>query len=461
MFGFNFNIDLKEVLNSIGSKWPRKSSLFIALLIVLFSLLSMFSGINIVEITFDELIIIFILLMLVFFFWLKSAKINRAPKGKIGFAVAIRTKIKKQREKIASDFVETLRELLFQGNLRYQFSLIELSQYHSAKIKDAEDAENYLHTTKCQFLIFGRARIRQIEGKDNHFLNMEGIVAHRPVPEKLSRHLGVEFAELFPRKLKLLSENDLFLFEFTSQWVNFVARYIIGIASLISGNVEYAQELFEDLQKKIDQQQTNLPAIVKIRRRLPRRLNEVYLTQVRFNHAIWRRNRDQDSLNRTKFFLDKLESLSPNDYTGHLLRGIWHFVANRDIPAAKREVRKCRYIKEGTWCYSYAFLCAYEGNMKEAIKYYRLAFKYKCETRVPFEIEEFIDWVLKLEPDKVQLHFCLGFVNYRGKGDKLQALRDFEKFIEITPNGKFIEVQGIAKLYIERISEDLASTNSE
>ena len=454
MFGFNFNIDLKEVLNSIGSKWPRKSSLFIALLIVLFSLLLMFSGINIVEITLDELIIIFILLMLVFFFWLKSAKIKRAPKGKIGFAVAIRTEIKKQREKIASDFVETLRELLFQGNLSYQFSLIELSQYHSAKIKDAEDAENYLHNTKCQFLIYGRARIRQIEGKDNHVLNMEGIVAHRPVPEKISRNLGVEFAELFPRKLKLLSENDLFLFEFTSQWVNFVARYIIGIASLVSGNVEYAQELFEDLQRKIDQQETNLPAIVKIRRRLPRRLTEVYLTQVRFNYAIWRRNRDQDSLNRVKFFLDKLESLSPNDYTGRLIRGIWHFVANRDIPAAKREIKKCRGIRDATWCYSYAFLCAYEGNMREAIRYYRLAFKYNCQASVPFEIEEFIDWVLKLEPDKVQLHFCLGFVNYGGKGDKLQALQDFEKFIEITPNGKFIEAQGIAKSYIETISKE-------
>ncbi len=458
---FSFNIDLKEVLNLIGSKWPRKSSLLIALLIVLFSLLWMFSGINIVEVSLNELIITICTLILVFSVWLISTKVKRASKGKIGFGVAITTETKKQRKQIASDFVETLRDLLFQGNLRYQFSFIELSQYHSAKIKNAEDAENYLRTTKCQFLIFGRARIRQIEGKDNHFLNMEGIVAHRHVPEKISKHLGVEFAELFPRKLQLLSENDLFLFEFTSQWVNFVARYIIGIASLISGNVEYAQELFEDLQRKIDQQQTNLPAIVKIRRRLPGRLTEVYLTQVKFNHAIWRRNRDQDSLNRTKFFLDKLESLSPNDYTGHLLRGIWHFVANRDIPAAKREVRKCRYIREGTWCYSYAFLCAYEGNMKEAIKYYRLAFKYKYETNVPFEIEEFIDWVLKLEPDKVQLHFCLGFVNYRGKGDKLQALRDFEKFIEITPNGKFIEAQGIAKSYIEIISEKLASSNSK
>ena len=37
--------------------------------------------------------------------------------------------------------------------------------------------------------------------------------------------------------------------------------------------------------------------------------------------------------------------------------------------------------------------------MGEAIKYYRLAIKYKCETSVPFEIEEFIVWVLDLEPE--------------------------------------------------------------
>ena len=454
------SLDIKELVALIQAKWHRRSSLLIVLLLVVLVLFGLFSGISVEKISLSEFIIVVLSLTIVILIWLSATMAPKASKGKAGFAVAISTDTKEQREKIAQDFVVTLRDLLFKSNLKYHFSFIEFPEHHALKIKNANDARRYLHISKCLFMIYGRARVREIKGKDHHVLNMEGIVAHGPISQEIRKRFSTEFAELFPRKLLLSSENDLFVFEFTSEWVNLVARYIIGIASLLSGDVEYSQSLFEDLQEKAKGLQTNFAAIVKIRQRLPVRLTEVYLTQARIKHAEWRQTRDLEPLDRMKLYLGRLETVAPNDYGGNLLRAIWHFAANRDVPAAKREVRKCYGQKDATWRYSYAFLFAYEGDMKQAVRLYRSAFRHHCEDQVLLEVEEFICWVLEQEPAKVQLHFCLGLINLRGKGDKARALQDFERFLQVAPRAQFSTEIGLAEVYIGNIQEQLNRMSS-
>ena len=200
---------------------------------------------------------------------------------------------------------------------------------------------------------------------------------------------------------------------------------------------------------------TNLPAITKIRQRLPIRLTDVYLTKARFTYEEWRQSKDLEEMNRVKQYLDKLKIVDPGNYGGHLLRAIWYFVSNRNVAAAKSEIRNCKTQRDGTWRFSYAFLLAYEGKMERAVRMYRSAFRSYCEERVFFEVEEFICWVLELEPDKVQLHFCLGLLNFFAKGDKARALKDFKKFLEIAPQEKFSEQIRLAESYASSIQQEL------
>jgi hypothetical protein len=77
-----------------------------------------------------------------------------------------------------------------------------------------------------------------------HVLDLEGGVSHSPVTTNFSQSFAKECTELLPRKLQLSKENDLFAFQFTSEWTDVVSRYIIGIASAISGDLDYAEHLF-------------------------------------------------------------------------------------------------------------------------------------------------------------------------------------------------------------------------
>lgn len=235
-----------------------------------------------------------------------------------------------------------------------------------------------------------------------------------------------------------------------------VGRYIIGIASLLSGDIDYSQSLFENLQRETQRLQTDVPAIVKIRHRLPVRLADVYLTQARFCYEEWKQTRSPEALTEMKPHLDSLELVVPGNRDGRVLRSILHFVVNHDIAEAKKELKKCRGRRDTLWLYNYAFLLAYEGNMTKALESYRRASKGYCaEPGILLEFEAFICWALEQEPDKVQLHFCLGLLNFLGKVDKTRALQDFEKFLEVASPTQFGEEMRLAEVYIETIRGEL------
>jgi tetratricopeptide (TPR) repeat protein len=99
-----------------------------------------------------------------------------------------------------------------------------------------------------------------------------------------------------------------------------------------------------------------------------------------------------------------------------------------------------------------AFLLAYKGSLTKALAEYKRASKrHLLNQRGLLEIEDFICWVVEKEPDKTQLHFCLGLINYFAKGDREQALHDFEKFLETTPSDQFVEQRKLAEAYIQGI----------
>ena len=60
----------------------------------------------------------------------------------------------------------------------------------------------------------------------------------------------------------------------------------------------------------------------------------------------------------------------------------------------------------------------------------------------------------------MQLHYCLGLINYHTKSDKVRALQDFEKFVESVAKDKFEFQQERAAAYIQGIKKDL-STDKE
>lgn len=446
-----------ETINWFYEKWERKSTLVILIIIITLFFSFKFISNDINDLSIYELIIIILFDIFIYLLWLQSTGIPKAKKGTIGFAIAIFCETKDQKEHIASDFISTIRNLINAQNHIFKFSLIEISEFHSRQIKNFEDVTLLRKKARCHYIIYGSAKLREINGKQNHILNLEAQIAHKPMPDQLSKNFSKEMQEVFPRRLSIDTKNDLITFEFTSEWIESVSKYIIGIASCLSGDDIYAESLFISILKNQRLKDCDLPPIKKIRQRTPIRLGEIYAFRAIKKYERWRKSRTPDALKEVLGQLTKLRKIYPSNYTGRLLAAICHFVFNRDITKAMRELKKCRNINDGTWAYSYAFLFAYQGEMKKARRIYKTAFAYSCNPEVYLQTEEFILWVLEQEPDKIQLYFCLGLINQHGKIDKIQAIKDFKTFLDKRSEaGKtFLIEEQLAKRYIKNIEKNL------
>lgn len=442
---------ISELISLIKNRWPRRSTLLLLILLALLVLFSAFSIINFQNITCLHLIIIVVVILIIIIVWLISNRFPKTPKGKIGFGLAIQFETKEQNDKIVKDFIVTLRGLMQRSKFKYPYHFIVYSPYLAGKVETLDDAQKYLNSSRLNYLIWGRVRTRLINGKESNILDLQGMVRHKQVNPATQKHLATEFNEVFPGRVIIASENDIFSFEITADLMHLVATYIIGLAALISGDFSFAQELFEYLSGVIKSVKTDLPAIIKIRQRLPSRLSDLYSVQSNLLIFQWEKTKDSNLLIQAKSFLDKLKLIDPARYDAHIKRAIVIFVIDRDIAGAKIELEKCRTNHlDITWRYNYAFLLAYEGDLSKAYLEYKRAFKGVVSSNTLKEIESFILWVLDKEPEKFQLNFLLGLLYLRKIDNPSQAIKAFEKFLANTPNDMFVEFQKFAR---EKINE--------
>lgn len=392
--------------------------------------------------------------------WFLQTRIPKAPSKAIGFGVAIVAYRKEQRERLARDFVDTLKELLSRGRQIYPFAVIEFPQHYAKKIFEGDDINKYLKKSNCKFLIYGRAREDIVQGRMTHVLSLEGIVTHQTIPEDVQQQFVDEFAELLPRKLHLLTEDGLLQFELTSELINVVARYIIGIASLLSRDPDYSQSLFEGLKEDLSRLRLFGTSVDKLRRRIPLRLIDVYTVQGYLAYERWKNSRSREDLNNLKTYADKIKGIQSSNYEAAMLSSIYHFVSSRDIQAAKSELRAFRRSPDETWRFNLAFLNAYEENMQAAERNYKNAARGQYTAKLIFDLEDFISWLLDVEPEKLQLYYCLGLINYFAKEDNLSAKHNFETFLATVSADRFQEEQTRAREYLGAIDRDLEEAGS-
>ncbi len=446
------NIELTKYFDWISDRWYRPSTLVILLLTSLLVLFVLASNFSLSKIETLWWVVIVASLISLFIIWRVSTRIPRSPSNKVGFVIAITHEDKSKQQMLSNDFVREIQDLVQAGNLRYQFKILVLNDFHASRIHDSESAYYYLKHTRAHFLVFGKVRDRPLKNEVHHFLNLSGIVAHRPIPIAASQLIAKEFAELLPGKLDISSEGDVFAFEITAKLIDLAARYIIGIASLVSGDFQYAADLFSSSQSIAQSMAGESPALLKIRDRAPKRLFTTYSVWCASLYEIWLSTRDRTLLMQIEILIRKSLQLRPKDYPTLLLAAICYFMLHRDTKKAKNAIHECRGEKDGTWLYSLAFLHAYEGKMNSAKNLYIRAFKKDIIRQdIPLQSEQFINDVLNSEPDKVQLYYCLGLINYHAKEDFNAAARDFGEFIACCRPDRFQDAVVDSRNYLDSI----------
>jgi tetratricopeptide (TPR) repeat protein len=383
--------------------------------------------------------------------WWYTNRLPKTKRGKLGFVISISTGDERERKKIREDFVITLHELLRGGATGESFQLIEIPEHIAEKIIDIENARALRVKCRAHFLIFGRVRLREIGGKQKHVLNLEGMVGHIPLSDNIRAELSKEFRELFPRRVRISIENDIISFAFTSDWINCVSRYIIGIAAAVSGDLYYAEKLYNDVAGLLKYRDHSFPVYAILKQRIPIRLGEIYFTRANLAYEDWIKSHDPTKIDEMGNYLEKIPMPMLNDYNVINLRSILLFLHDRNIKEAINTLRRCKRASDGTWLYNMGFLYAYMGNLRKAIQCYNNASRLSLQPDVIAKIEEFMVWILEQEPTKYQIYYCLGYINWKEKGDIVQALKDFQAFLSSGQETEFVKEREFAQKWMNEI----------
>jgi tetratricopeptide (TPR) repeat protein len=296
---------------------------------------------------------------------------------------------------------------------------------------------------------------RKVEGKDNYVFKLFGFVRHRPVPQKVSDSFSKEFSEVLPQRITFAETDELMGFDTTKQWIYLVIQYIVAIAAYVSFDFDLSLEMLRKLESdlgKVSGSQKNAPIITLLSAKVPKWKVAVISSFLQRQYFLFVFTRRWNFLESTEEKLNELESVSPGNYQGKLVRAILYFKKGMvgDAISLFEDEHKLP-TEDATWRYSLGFLYAFEGKTSEAYEQYRRAFYGKTSPNVVNDAEIFIGEVINEYPEKIQLLYFRGLINYHAKGDVILAEQDFKLFLEKTNKDQFPDLQKYSRKYLADI----------
>lgn len=385
-------------------------------------------------------------------FWWFCQQPPKTSKNKIGFLVAISCPDDEEKKKIQEDFIDPLHKLIKSGATGNTFEFLTAKEHISSNIHNIEEAEVIRNKAKAHFMIYGVVRLRKINGVDTHVIELEGLVSHNSLSKQVSESISKEFGELLPRKVQATTENDVFSLHFTSEWTDVVSQYIIATAAGVSGDYDYAESLYTTARQKLHGMDTKFPIYTILKQRIPLKISEIYMVRSQILFERWKANKeDLHPLQKIESYMQQLAP-EHNSLEGMLnLNAIIQFCLHKDANASINFLNRIsKSNRKQNWHLNMAFLLGYMGRLNNAARHYRLAATELSDMFSLNQIEDFIEWAISENPQLPQLHYCLGYFNWKIKGDNEMAKLDFARFIQspIVIN-EFPKELEISKKFIE------------
>jgi len=385
--------------------------------------------------------------------WFTSRRYPKPPLNHYGVVVGILTENDAQRAQLKTDFLNNLRHELKKTE---RLIVLELPEPLALKLEESENARHVLKKTNSVLLLWGRLRRRNVDGEDTYVMDLRSAVRHSPLTKEVQTILAEEMRDLLSGRRLMAASNDLIGFEINALTVDLSARYIIASAAYLSYQRPLAATLWKELNRRLSSiKTTNLSSsvvdlITTLKTRVIMNLTTFHLDEASVSQYEWRKSRDVSFLEIMMRHLDSAESYTANLYQAATLRALYSFVTNRKVKRAREILMPYVNVKDPTVSFDMAFFYAYDGKLTQATGYYKKAFALNPESRLLVELEEWFVWILSQEPDKTQLHYCLGLLNYFGKKDFIKARQDFENFLNLT-EGQFQKQHKQVQKYLEHI----------
>src|SRR5690606_4492745 len=190
------------------------------------------------------------------------------------------------------------------------FHIVAYGRRFAGRITSEKEARDALNASRAVFMVYGRARLRTTSDGPKHLLNVRGIVRHSVTSDENKALLSTEFGRFLPQKLILDKTNDVFSFEVTSEWLNVAVRYIVGVASMISGDLRHAETLFLSVRELLPSRIKGIGPVQQLSRTLPGRLANLYSIWMDAVVTKYLATRDLETVEDGELIADKLLATS-------------------------------------------------------------------------------------------------------------------------------------------------------
>lgn len=303
--------------------------------------------------------------------WASARSPPKTSPSKIGFAVSTYCSDASEDKRVREDFVDRLRQLVKSGHSGQLFDFLEVPRHLAIRQQEHDKAKELMNKCRAHFMIYSRVRVRNIKGESHHVFDLGGIVQHAPLQDQVRTRFEKEFSELFPVRINIPQESDLLAFEFSSEIAHTVAKYIIGIATALSHDLDHAEKMYEEVSHRISGTNQTIPAFKKIADRLPVRFHEIHEARATTKYRLWGEKKDVRFIHAMGSALAKIPENSRFDTRVSALRAIHAFVAKGDVGAALAYIQKHANDSDPIHNYNLAFLHGFEGNLAKSIRLYR------------------------------------------------------------------------------------------
>ena len=361
--------------------------------------------------------------------WLWNRRIPRCPDGQVGFLVAISVEDDRTYRIFERDFIDNLGRVLRASSQAGRVWVGAVPQVRIPKQPTELEAIELRKVSKTAFVLYGQVRTRGEGTERKHYVDLAGLVGHSQTVKSNQQQLQIEFSELLSRRIIANQGDELPAFELTSSLSSLVAKYIVGIAMFISGQVDAAQAFYEDADRLSKGQSDANEAVKKIRERLPRRFSEVAILQASSQYESWRETREEPYIARAESILDAAPDIAREWPQWKSLKAI------AQVVLAKGDIDKIEKLASGglerdpVTHMNLAFVKILRGDLRAAAQRYRRAADLKVNMDTIDEVMSFVEWYRDLNPASfAELSFALGFISYCHLRDEKLAQKYFQEF---------------------------------
>lgn len=346
------------------------------------------------------------------FFWLSNRRFKRCPKGKYGFVVAISVENQLTAQIFERDFVHNLQVLLEAGTVSDRIWVYMVPQHLIELPLTTEAIDKIKNKTRSRFVLYGQVRTREEGSEKKHYVDLSGLVTCAETADHNKQRLAHEFSELLPRRSIASAGSELPAFELVSAVSSLVAKYIAGIAALLSGDLEYAGNLYSDAERIARTSAASHEVAKKIIDRLPVRRAEISMTTARGAYNRWRVSHSEGDLEEMLRNLRTAPDAAHEMPEYKVLTAIGMIAdAAGDYNSIERTVRTLSH-DDPVIQMNLAFFDIVRADYRSATRHYKKAFELDVSMETIEEVMAFLDWFGAFRPELMsQVSFALGSIS--------------------------------------------------